>query len=55
MLGQWEEAVKDLHKASKLDYDEEIIVALEKVGLYIFVLYHALIIKGRPRNTIQWG
>ncbi|KAH6768879.1 HSP70-interacting protein 1 [Perilla frutescens var. frutescens] len=31
MLGQWEEAVKDLHLASKLDYDEEISAVLKKV------------------------
>lgn len=31
MLGQWEEAANDLHVASKLDYDEEIGLALQKV------------------------
>ncbi|ONK55967.1 uncharacterized protein A4U43_C10F2780 [Asparagus officinalis] len=31
MLGQWEEAAKDLHMASKLDYDEEIGSVLKKV------------------------
>ncbi|KAI4352101.1 hypothetical protein L6164_006386 [Bauhinia variegata] len=31
MLGLWEEAASDLHVASKLDYDEEIAVALKKV------------------------
>ncbi|KAH6824900.1 tetraticopeptide domain-containing thioredoxin [Perilla frutescens var. hirtella] len=31
MLGQWEEAAKDLHLASKLDYDEEISAVLKKV------------------------
>ncbi|KAK4803125.1 hypothetical protein SAY86_001328 [Trapa natans] len=31
MLGQWEEAAKDLHVASKLDYDEEIHAVLKKV------------------------
>ncbi|KAL2510929.1 FAM10 family protein [Abeliophyllum distichum] len=30
MLGQWEEAAKDLHRASKLDHDEEISVVLDK-------------------------
>ena len=30
-LGQWQEAAKDLHLASKLDYDEEIAEALKKV------------------------
>ncbi|CAB4279632.1 unnamed protein product [Prunus armeniaca] len=31
MLGHWEEAAKDLHLASKLDYDEEISAVLKKV------------------------
>lgn len=31
MLGQWEDAAKDLHLASKLDYDEEINAVLKKV------------------------
>jgi suppressor of tumorigenicity protein 13 len=31
MLGHWEEAAKDLHLASRLDYDEEISVVLKKV------------------------
>ncbi|RRT47960.1 hypothetical protein B296_00037336 [Ensete ventricosum] len=31
MLGKWEEAAKDLHVASKLDYDEEISSVLKKV------------------------
>ncbi|XVF10773.1 hypothetical protein REPUB_Repub07fG0211900 [Reevesia pubescens] len=31
MLGQWEDAAKDLHLASKLDYDEEISNVLKKV------------------------
>ncbi|GAA0162048.1 hypothetical protein LIER_18232 [Lithospermum erythrorhizon] len=31
MLGQWGEAAKDLHVASKLDYDEEISDVLKKV------------------------
>ncbi|KAG8486696.1 hypothetical protein CXB51_020161 [Gossypium anomalum] len=31
MLGQWEDAAKDLHMASKLDYDEEIKNWLKKV------------------------
>lgn len=33
MLGRWEEAAKDLHLASKLDYDEEINAVLKKVSL----------------------
>lgn len=32
MLGQWEAAAKDLHVASKLDYDEEISAVLKKVA-----------------------
>lgn len=41
MLGQWEEAAKDLHLASKLDYDEEISSVLKKViTLSYFVFYH---------------
>jgi len=32
MLGQWEEAGKDLHIASKLDHDEEIHSVLQKVA-----------------------
>lgn len=39
MLGQWEEAAKDLHLASKLDYDEEIRNVLKKVFLLIFSSY----------------
>ncbi|KAF7822210.1 TPR repeat-containing thioredoxin TDX [Senna tora] len=31
MLGLWQEAASDLHVASKLDYDEEIGMALKKV------------------------
>ncbi|KAM7258166.1 hypothetical protein ACFE04_013907 [Oxalis oulophora] len=31
LLGQWSEAVKDLHLASKLDFDEEISAVLKKV------------------------
>ncbi|XP_047956722.1 TPR repeat-containing thioredoxin TDX [Salvia hispanica] len=31
MLGLWEEAARDLHVASKLDFDEEIGLALKKV------------------------
>lgn len=34
MLGLWEEAASDLHVASKLDYDEEISMALKKVFAY---------------------
>lgn len=32
MLGLWEEAVKDLHLASTIDYDEEIYAVLKKVS-----------------------
>lgn len=31
LLGNWEQAAKDLHLASQLDYDEEIAAALKKV------------------------
>ncbi|ERM95952.1 hypothetical protein AMTR_s00060p00207730 [Amborella trichopoda] len=31
MLGQWEDAAKDLHVASQLDYDEEIALVLKRV------------------------
>lgn len=31
LLGQWEDAAKDLHLASKLDFDEEIDAVLKKV------------------------
>ena len=39
MLGQWEEAAKDLHVASKLDYDEEINAVLKKV-CFLVPLFH---------------
>lgn len=35
LLGQWEEAAKDLHLASKLDYDEEINAVLKKVSFIL--------------------
>lgn len=40
-LGQWEEAANDLHVASKLDYDEEIGMALKKVICHLrwYLLY----------------
>lgn len=31
MLGLWEEAARDMHMASKLDFDEEATVMLKKV------------------------
>jgi len=31
MLSHWEDAAKDLHRASRLDYDEEISTVLNKV------------------------
>nr|XP_011457890.1 PREDICTED: FAM10 family protein At4g22670-like [Fragaria vesca subsp. vesca]XP_011457891.1 PREDICTED: FAM10 family protein At4g22670-like [Fragaria vesca subsp. vesca] len=34
MLGNWEEAAKDLHLASKLDFDEEISVILRRLNLH---------------------
>ena len=39
MLGQWEAAARDLHVASKLDYDEEIGQVLKKVILLPILLY----------------
>lgn len=39
MLGQWEEAAKDLHLASKLDYDEEINAVLKKVCSLVPLYY----------------
>lgn len=32
LLGSWEEAARDLHVASKLDFDEEIGLMLKKVN-----------------------
>lgn len=32
MLGLWEEAARDLHVASKLDFDEEIGLMLKTVN-----------------------
>jgi len=32
MLGHWEEAAKDLHLASTIDYDDEIKAVLKKVA-----------------------
>ena len=46
MLGKWEEAARDLHAASNIDYDDEINAVLKKVGccyinyvLYIYVFF----------------
>lgn len=44
MLGQWEEAAKDLHLASKLDYDEEISAVLKKVDFYVFLHFCCIIL-----------
>ncbi|GKD60497.1 FAM10 family protein-like protein [Tanacetum coccineum] len=38
LLGQWREAAKDLHVASKLDYDEEICYVLKKKGITFEVI-----------------
>lgn len=35
MLGKWEEAAKDLHIASNLDYDDEIGSFLKKVIYFL--------------------
>ncbi|XP_008803913.2 TPR repeat-containing thioredoxin TDX isoform X2 [Phoenix dactylifera] len=40
MLGQWEEAARDLHLASKLDYDEEINLVLKKVKPNVHKIEH---------------
>lgn len=37
MLGQWGAAAKDLHLASKLDYDEEISAVLKKVSFNVLL------------------
>jgi suppressor of tumorigenicity protein 13 len=34
MLGKWEQAAKDLHTASTIDYDDEINSWLKKVTLH---------------------
>lgn len=39
LLGQWEEAAKDLHLASKLDYDEEISAVLKKVSFLVILSF----------------
>ena len=31
LLGKWEEAARDLHTASKIDYDEEISAMLKNM------------------------
>lgn len=38
MLGKWEEAARDLHIASKLDYDEEIGAVLKKVRASFLII-----------------
>jgi len=38
LLGQWEEAAKDLHVASKIDFDEEISAALKQVCIFSITL-----------------
>jgi hypothetical protein len=37
MLGKWEEAARDLHTASNMDYDEEINAVLKKVSVSLFL------------------
>ena len=39
MLGQWEEAAKDLRLACRLDYDEETAKVLKKVWLCVYEYY----------------
>jgi regulator of sirC expression with transglutaminase-like and TPR domain len=36
MLGKWEEAARDLHTASNMDFDEEINAVLKKVNLFFY-------------------
>lgn len=38
MLGHWEQAAKDLHVASKIDFDEEIGEVLKKVYKYVLTI-----------------
>jgi hypothetical protein len=37
MLGKWEEAARDLHTASNMDYNEEINAVLKKVSVSLFL------------------
>jgi suppressor of tumorigenicity protein 13 len=37
MLGKWEEAARDLHTASNMDFDEEINAVLKKVKPFIYM------------------
>ena len=45
MLGKWEEAAKDLHVASKLDYDEEISSVLKRVQYFMGICTGMLLTK----------
>ncbi|KAF9602449.1 hypothetical protein IFM89_028000, partial [Coptis chinensis] len=44
MLGQWEEAAKDLHLASRIDYDEKIAAVLKK-SKWIYIQHHGIFLK----------
>ena len=47
LLGKWEESARDLHTASKIDYDEEISAMLKKVFLHL----HNLLIETSFNNS----
>lgn len=42
MLGLWGDAARDLHIASKLDFDEEISAVLKKVLFCDIISYHMM-------------
>lgn len=46
MLGQWVDAAKDLHLASKLDFDEEINNVLKKVCSSLSYPFSLIPLKG---------
>ena len=43
MLGKWEEAARDLHTASNMDYDEEINAVLKKVIISLVGIYKSML------------
>jgi hypothetical protein len=53
LLGHWEEAVKDLHVAAKLDFDEETNAFLKTVRVYHPVLFSSSVRLGR--ETLRQG
>ena len=44
MLGKWEEAARDLHTASNMDYDEEINAVLKKVIVSLSGIYKSVLV-----------